>query len=568
MKKWFLLFGTLLIVSIAWIVTSVMNMKAPVPQLEDKLQISGARQSLDMLGHVRAYPNPNVANAGLMSAFEASNQSLVQPAGVATPSWRPIGPLNIGGRTLAIAIDPQHPDTVYAGSASGGLWRSDSGGCGPDAWQRVSTGFPVLGVSSVAIDPNDTDVIYIGTGEVYGSPETFPGISGQRLTRGSYGIGILKTTDGGQTWAKSLDWTFDQQRGVQDVRIDPSDSAIVWAATTEGTFQSTDAGATWSRRLDVVMATDIAIDPRDSRTVYVACGGMGSPGHGVYRTRDGGATWQAMNLLRPGFTFEGKAKLAMSPSSPNIVYASVGQSNGEIFPEEITGSWLLKTMNGGDSWFQVSTVDFADIQGWYAHDLAVHPTNPNEIWVGGRSRSAYRSINGGFTLDAAEDIGLFAPTPETAALGLPESHADFHDIQYHPHDQRIIYFANDGGIFRTLDGGRTVENCSRGYQTTQFYNGTSSSDTDPLFTLGGMQDNGSAAYEGSPDWRRIFGRDGAWSAINQNNNNIIYVSAQYLNIQRSDNRGFEIDSIRPKIEAIRSNFISPFILSPANNAII
>ncbi len=564
MKKWWWFICPFLFAATAWLLASRIN--APRPEIDAKLRASGARKALEMLTHARAYPSPNVANAGLMSAFEASNQSLVQPAGVATPSWRPIGPLNIGGRTLAIAIDPQHPDTVYAGSASGGLWRSDSGGCGPDAWQRVSTGFPVLGVSSVAIDPNDTDVIYIGTGEVYGSPETFPGISGQRLTRGSYGIGILKTTDGGQTWAKSLDWTFDQQRGVQDVRIDPSDSAIVWAATTEGTFQSTDAGATWSRRLDVVMATDIAIDPRDSRTVYVACGGMGSPGHGVYRTRDGGATWQAMNLLRPGFTFEGKAKLAMSPSSPNIVYASVGQSNGEIFADEEAGTWLFKTVDGGDTWRLVSTENYAQLQGWYAHDLAVHPTNPDEIWIGGKPFSAYQSTNGGRTVVSAEALGLFQPAPETTALDLPGSWADYHDVQYHPVDPQIIYFANDGGVFRTRDSGRTVENCSRGYQTTQFYNGTSSSDTDPLLTLGGMQDNSSAAYEGSPDWRRLFLGDGAWTAINQQQNDIIYVSSQFLTLARSNDRGakFRFLPLRRSIEL--TNFIAPFILSSADHS--
>ncbi len=565
MKKWFLLVGILFFASMVWIVTSVIYPPAPQRSTDDKFRISGAKQSLDMLGHVRAYPNPNVDNAGLMPAFEASQQRFETAIATQTQPWLPIGPHNIGGRTLAIAINPQNPNTVYAGSASGGLWRSDSAGCGPDAWERVTTGFPVLGVSSIAIDPNNPNIIYIGTGEVYGSPESFPGVTGQRLTRGSYGIGVLKTVDGGLTWTKSLDWTYDQQRGVQDVRIDPLNSNIIWAATTEGTFKSIDDGATWFQVLNVVMATDIAINPTNPTNVFVASGGMGSPGHGVYRTQDGGATWQPMSLLGPNFTFEGKAKLAMSPSSPNVVYVGVGKSNGEIFPEEITGSWLFKTNNGGDSWFVASTVDFADIQGWYAHDLAVHPTNPSLLWVGGRSSSPYRSTDGGTTLAAVRDFGLFEPTPETVALDLPGSHADFHDIQFHPHNPQIIYFANDGGVFRTLDAGLTAEHCGRGYQTTQFYNGVTSSQTDPFLTLGGMQDNGTAAYEGSLEWRRLFGRDGSWTAINQNNNNIIFISAQYLNIQHSTDRGVTFNEVRPRIQAILTNFISPFILSPADN---
>ncbi|MCH7539988.1 MAG: hypothetical protein IH999_06275, partial [Proteobacteria bacterium] len=439
-----------------------------------------------MLSDIRSYPNNKLPDVGFFKAYEFSKRNLrKRGAGVQTEPWRAIGPHNIGGRTLVVALNPMNPTTIYAGSASGGLWRSYSGGSGANAWRKIPTGFPVLGVSSIVITPNDSNTIYIGTGEVYGSPESFPGIVGDRTTRGSYGIGILKTSDGGQTWTKSLDWTMNQRRAVQALALDPLDSNTIWAATTEGAYKSTDAGITWILVLNVVQATDVVINPLDPDIVFSACGGMGSPGHGVYRTLDGGTTWAKMDLLGPTFTFRGKAKLAISQSSPGTVYVSVGKSSGALFTNEGTASWLFRTDDSGETWALVSTEDYSRIQGWYSHDVAVNPTNPEEVWT------AVTPIQ------QASALGLFSPDPETSRLGLPGSWADFHDIVYHPTNPQIIYFANDGGVFRTLDGGWTVENCSRGYQTTQFYNGVTSSNTDSLFTLGGLEDNNSAAYEGT-----------------------------------------------------------------------
>ena len=238
------LFSALLIMAIVIFIFFFSPEQPRIPSFDKELQVSGARRALDMLSDIRAYPNKKLPDVGFFKAYEFSKRSLrKRGAGIQVQPWRAIGPHNIGGRTLAVALNPMNPTTIYAGSASGGLWRSYSGGSGANAWQKVPTGFPVLGVSSIAIAPNDSNTIHIGTGEVYGSPESFPGIVGDRTTRGSYGIGILKTSDGGQTWIKSLDWTLNQRRGVQALAIDPLDSNTIWAATTEGTYKSTDAGS-------------------------------------------------------------------------------------------------------------------------------------------------------------------------------------------------------------------------------------------------------------------------------------------------------------------------------------
>src|SRR4029450_6467691 len=135
-------------------------------------------------------------------------------------TWEAIGPMNFGGRTLALCFNPLNPNTIFAGSASGGLWRSFTAGIGPNAWHQIETGFPLLGVAAIAINPTDSNEIFIGTGEVYNDQNTGTGFA-VRTTRGTYGIGILKSSDGGMTWSKSLDWQYDELKGVQDILINP-----------------------------------------------------------------------------------------------------------------------------------------------------------------------------------------------------------------------------------------------------------------------------------------------------------------------------------------------------------
>ncbi|MCK5455368.1 MAG: hypothetical protein KAJ16_13450, partial [Calditrichia bacterium] len=328
---------------------------------------SGALAALTFLSAQRTYPNDTIPNAAHYAAFEYSYQNLKSgiSSTISVEPWRTIGPHNIGGRTLTIAFNPQNPNTIYAGSASGGLWKTKSAGIGSDAWNYVSTGFPVLGVSSIAITPEDSNTIYIGTGEIYSYQNSSGGIS-VRVTRGSYGIGILKTTDGGVTWRKSLDWSYHQQRGIQVVKLNPQNSSIIWAGTTEGTYKSTDAGGSWSRVNSTIMVTDLAINPDDTNIVFIACGNFESTGHGIYRTTDGGSSWIKLTQGLPS-TFGGKAHLSIYPSYPSIIFASIG--NGHTGG---AGSWLCRSDNNGDSWTIVSIEDYASFQGWFSHDVCVH----------------------------------------------------------------------------------------------------------------------------------------------------------------------------------------------------
>ncbi|MGH1365591.1 MAG: FlgD immunoglobulin-like domain containing protein [Calditrichia bacterium] len=531
---------------------------------EDK--ISGAYQALNMLGAQRTYPFQQLPENAHYAAFEqakalraSKNKTLHNDS-----EWNDIGPKNLGGRTLTVALNPQNPSTVYAGSASGGLWRSYSEGRGVDAWEYVSTGFPTLAVSSITFAPGDSSTMYLGTGEVYNYSAAGTGAA-YRSTRGSYGIGILKSTDGGATWAKSLDWSYNQQHGVWAIKVNPLNPNTVWAATTEGVYKSTDAGTNWNHVLDVIMATDLQISPVDTNIVFAGCGNFASIGHGVYRSTDSGTNWDKLSEGLPA-TFNGKILLDMT-NLPlgNTLYASIG--NGFSFSDGF--SWLCSSVDNGENWTIETTLDYSKWQGWYSHDVAVNPTNPQEVFTVGIE--IYKSTNGGSNLAIKSTNGTFSGRvpPEGPEGPATYSHPDHHEVVYHPTDSNILYFANDGGVFRTIDGGETFESCNGGLQTSQFYGGFSSAVTDSQRAIGGFQDNSTAIYDGQDAWLvRLIGGDGGWAAIDQTNAQVMYGSSQFLNVSKSTNGGQFFFNVGVPGNNNPTVFIAPFVLAPQNPQII
>ena len=520
-------------------------------------RVSGAMRSLDFWSAARAYPNAIVPDIGVSLAFEETQRMRAGNAGgiddLVDP-WSAIGPHNIGGRTLALAIHPQDPNVLYAGSASGGLWVTTTGGVGADAWDHVETGHAILGVSTIAIDAIDPDVMYIGTGEVY-AYQTALGGEVDRTTRGSYGMGILKTTDGGATWTKSLDWEYAQSRGVWAVRIHPTNANVVYAGTTEGVYKSTDAGATWQLVLDVIMVMDLRIHPTNPDILIAACGNFASTGHGLYRSTDAGNTWSQLTVgLPPNWT--GKSHLAFAPSSPNIVFASIADT--------FVGRGLYKSTDTGDTWTRVSSTDFQQFQGWYSHWVLVSPFDPQLVLVGGIE--IWRSTTGGSGLvrrSTWSDFYFGTPPPEGPIGGPQYAHADHHYAVWHPTNPAMVFFASDGGVFRTINAATSFESLIGGYQTTQFYNGFANSATDPNRAIGGLQDNFTAIYDGGVAWRRVIGGDGCWAGIKQLNDDTMYGSWQNLNMQRSRDGFASWNGIAPPNQGSTA-FVAPFVVSPSN----
>ena len=532
---------------------------------EQPEKISGAYRALNLWSFQRAYPNAAMPEVGHFAAFEHNRQTLRKNASQTADGWQTMGPHNYGGRTLAVVFNPQNPNTIFAGSASGGLWRSTTGGIGADAWDYLPTGFPVLAVSSIAIAPSDSNIMYIGTGEVYNYQAAGTGAA-YRSTRGTYGIGILKSTDGGQSWEKSLDWSSNQQRGVWAIKIDPNNEAVIWAATTEGVFKSIDAGANWTQVHSVILAMDLAIDPLNSDNVLVGCGNFGSTGHGIYRTTNGGINWTKITSGVPS-AFAGKVQLDVYPSPFGTQFlASIG--NG-FSTTSGNASWLCKSSDNGQTWQIMSTQDYSQWQGWYSHDAAFNPSDFNEITAVGIE--VYQSTNGGSTLQQKSSGNAFGGViPPGSPEGAPTYvHADIHDIKYHPTNPEIIYFATDGGVFRSIDGGSTFAGCNGGYQTTQFYNGFSSSPLDSNLAMGGLQDNGTTIYVGGTAWAKfVIGGDGSWSAMDPLDANVMYGSWQGLNVLKSTNGGANWFTLGIPGAGRITTFIAPFVIAQDNPDVI
>ena len=533
---------------------------------QKKGKTSGAFRALQQWTAQRAYPGEDIPALGYSQAFEYSKQlrNRALEKGVSAGSWEAIGPKNIGGRTLAVELNPQNPNTIYAGSAGGGLWRSYTRGEGAQAWEYVRTGFPVLAVSAIAIVPNDSNTMYIGTGEVYNNVSTGYGFS-QRPTRGSYGIGILKTSDGGVTWGKSLDFSLDQRKGVQMIKINPQNPNSLWTGTTDGTYRSYDAGATWELVNPVVMTMDLALNPLDTNIVFATHGDLWSPGHGIYRTQDGGDSWEQLTVGLPD-SFGGKAMLDIYAPFPDIVYASIGFSHGGA-----TATQLLMTDDGGDTWNLITDLDYSKYQGWYSHFVGIHPTDSSNIIVGGVDIYKWSAAAESFVQKTwwwKWIFGVIIP-PGDPEGAFDYSHADHHSITYHPTNPDTIYFGTDGGIFRSIDGGDSFRSLNGGYQTTQFYAGFSSSRLDSNLAMGGLQDNGSAIYYGGDGWMKVIGGDGAWSAIDTENDSIMYGSWYYLNMRKSLDRGVTFSqTVTPPRAGDNLNFISPFVINPWNPNVI
>lgn len=514
---------------------------------------SEAGAALGLWAASRMFPDGQFHTEKYMEALAAARAAADR--GERNPGWEPIGPVNIGGRTLCLAEHPLDSNIIWMGSASGGIWKTTTGGRGAAAWQRVETGFPVLGVSSIAINPADPKVIYAGTGEVYNLENSLPNIA-IRTTRGTYGIGILKSSDGGQSWSKCLDWSYGQLRAVQHILLNPLRPETVYAATTEGLLRSYNAGISWQVVHPLSMAVDIEINPADTSIIYVTHGSLDDNAvSGIYRSENGGNSFEKLTVGLPD-SYSGRAKLGMSPSQPGVIYASIGDVLKQV--------GLYKTNDGGDSWTLINNTDVCKHQGWYSHDVAVYPGSPNTIfWAGFDS---WKSEDGGTTVTQKSYwyLWTFGYVPAGGPEGPPDYiHADIHRVYYSMHHPDRLMAVTDGGLFLSHDGGETFEGRNGGYQTQQFYANVGNSSGNPDLCIAGMQDNATAIYRGDPAWTRVLGGDGLSAAIRPGNDNIMYGSYQYLALNRSTNGGINWQGIGSQINE-NAAFNGPFELAPSN----
>ncbi len=448
----------------------------------------------------------------------------VDGAGISPDAWTWIGPGNIGGRLRGVIIHPTNPSIMWVGSASGGIWKTNNGG---SSWAPLDDFMPTLSIGCMAIDPDNPDVLYAGTGEGF-----FDTVEGSSNTAAIRGAGIFKTTDGGATWTQmsstaSEDWYF-----VNRLAIHPDNPLIMLAATGTGIYRTLDAGATWNQTTNFAVL-DVRIDPNNPSHA-VAGGDHHNPG--PFYSVDGGASW----LTASGIPASDRVELSYAPSTPAMVYASVS-NNSSIRVYRSTDGGATYTLRGGS----ISTYS------GYNNTIWVDPTNSETVVVGGVY--LFRSTNGGTT---------FGQTFNGV-------HADQHVIVNHPQfdgsTNRTIFFGCDGGIYRAPDSNsNSVVNLNNNLGVTQFYGAAINATGNVV--LGGAQDNGTLRYSGNPQaWQMTFGGDGGFCAADPVDPNYMYCQYYYSHIQRSTNAGQNWSSISGGIgdtNRANCNFINHYILDP------
>src|ERR1051325_7316683 len=495
-------------------------------------------------------PRGALEKAAAQAAALAETTKLFD-APLANARWRFVGPTNIGGRVVDIAVDPVAADTLYIAAATGGVWKSiDKGAHFTSIWPVTNP----QSMGALVITPSGT--LFAGTGEAN------PG--GGSITYG--GSGIYRSTDNGAPW---------QNVGLSDsgtigrLAIDPTNSQHIFAAVAgqlynhggeRGVYESTDSGSTWTQVLagdnDTTGAVDIAIDPTNPNRIYAAMwdhfrepdlrtyGGVGS---GVFRSVDGGSTWQRLtNGLPASSTTVGRIGLALAASNPQRLYVIVNQTNG-LF------QGFYQTSDGGDSWIKLptsSTLSGAQATyGWGFRRAWVGPLDQTHVFAAGTYLC--ESKNGGSTF-----TGEFSP------------HPDDHAMAWDPKVPGRVYLGNDGGTYRSdVNGSNDQWTAAVSQPFTQFYS-VDVSEQDSSRLVGGAQDNGvNRSYNGT-GWNTYVGGDGLEALIDPIDQNFVYGCSQYGVCSRSTNGGDSNSDFTGATSSSRRNWLTPLQFDPANSAVL
>lgn len=413
-----------------------------------------------------------------------------------TSNWTPLGPVvsnELGGslpgigRINAIAVDPNNADIWYAGAPAGGIWKSTNAG---DTWTNIFDQFPQIGVSGIAIDPNDSNIIYIATGDDDASD--------------SYSAGVFKSTDGGLTWNEtglSPD-TQDEFDTMNEIVIDPTDSNVVWVGTTDGLQKSEDAGATWEVKLTGNI-TDFKLKPGDPNTIYAV------DSNSYFRSTDGGNTFEEITSVLP--TNGGRMVLGVSPDDPAVVYVLAA----DVTARSSAFLGLFKSTDSGATFTQTANTEdiFESNQAWFDLAIEVSPTNADEVYTG--CLNIWKSTDGGDS---------FSKVNNWSTNNSAYTHADIHTLKFF---DGKLFCGSDGGLFVSEDGGSSFTDKSDGLAVTQFYRiGIAKNDASKI--VGGTQDNSGFVYNNN-EWNVYTGGDGMDYEIDPSNSNVAYGFLQFGN---------------------------------------
>ena len=477
--------------------------------------------------------------------YVEKNGAVLASAANSAGDWKPLGPTTVPargnnglGRLNCIAFHPTDPNTFWVGAPAGGLWKTTDFGT---TWRTISDNLPVLGVSDIAVHPNDPDIIYIATGD--GDMGSITSLTGMEQEGDTKSIGVLRTSNGGYTWETTgLLIPVQQSVLIRRLVMNPAYPNVLLAATSAGMYMTVDGGATWALTLADYMI-DIEFHPTNPAIVYATS--FNNPNNGTtaatfYRSEDGGLTWVATVNLEDVI----RMKIGVTPAQPNRVdILCAGKHLGlyGIFASLNTGisfnsGYVPDTLRGRPNllgWYHgMASYDYQVGQGQYDLSYAISPQQPYEMYVGGVN--TWRTTNAGSDWETSN---VWSDHPEILAM-LPNptdvAHADKHSLRFHPLKPEYLFECNDGGLWYSSDRGRNWYNLSSGLQIGQIYRIAGSAKEEGTI-LAGHQDNGTRLLQNGV-WKTAVSGDGMDCVIDHTDPNIMYGAYANGKIYRSYRR--------------------------------
>ena len=440
----------------------------------------------------------------------------IGPGPISSEAWS--GDLNASGRVVSIAPHPTDANTVYIGTASGGVWKTINGGT---TWSPLTDALSTTNMGAVALDPTNPNIVYAGTGEYWTD---------------SQGDGVFRSTDGGGSWTR-IATAAQVGNQITAIEVDHTNTQIIHVAGSNGCYRSTDGGATWTRRQSGSIS-GMVIDRSNPQILY-----LGINGQGVFKSVNGGNTYTRLagGLPTSGL---GVIVLDISRSNPSVLYAGVVSSGG-------TAS-LYRTSNAGSAWTQkTATPNFCSPQCWYDLYVKVDPANENTVYCGGvdpryATSGIIKSTNGGDSWT------------ETSQNPGGAVHPDHHAMAFGPGG--VIWEGNDGGVWKSTTGAASWVNCNTNLAASQIYQIVQHPTSVERY-LAGTQDNGTPERTGaSMNWPQLQAGDGGFSAYDFRNTTRRYTTYVYLSLYRWNNASGS--TITGPWTSDSTNWISPILIDP------
>ncbi len=468
---------------------------------------------------------------------------------------RGIGPAAMGGRISDIKVDPNHPSTWYVAVGSGGVWKTVNSGT---TWEAIFDDQASYSIGTIEIDPNNSKVIWVGTGE---------NVSGRHV---AWGDGVYKSEDAGKSWEKM---GLEGSDHIGRILIDPRNSDVVLVAAEgplwssgglRGVFRTTDGGENWEQVLDInekTGATDLEFDPSNPEVIYAATYERrrktwaflaGGPGSGIHKSTDNGRTWTELRSGLPQADM-GKIGLAVTPADPNLVYATI--------ESDPANKGFYRSTDKGESWEKRNSYTSGGTGPHYYQEIEASPTNADVV------------IQMDVFYQVTRDGGATFNYLETGR----SKHSDNHALWIDPTNTEHMLAGSDGGLYESFDEGKTWRFLSN-LPIAQFYK-IGVDNAEPFYNVvAGAQDLGtligpSRTLNGegirNQDWYVPLGADGYDAAFDPTDPNIVYMEIQQGVLYRLDRRTEELMDIQPQPSpgdpAERFNWDAPIVISPHDN---